>query len=223
MKIMSYNIHSGKNTWMIPSFRKMIRFFQKEQPDVIGLQEVNENNKRGSQVTALEHQLKMNVHFGPHLSIGKGHYGIATLSRFPILDRKQILLTSQKEQRGFLDTVIKVDRKEVHLLNTHLGLNGKERSVQFKEIEQYIRSLSQPFIFLGDFNTIFPELDSSLLIDTGKQSKKEHQSTMMLTKKRIDYIFISKELELINYEVLDVTFSDHYPVVVEVTFKRSRT
>ncbi|SHJ53230.1 hypothetical protein SAMN02744037_00268 [Tepidibacter formicigenes DSM 15518] len=45
---------------------------------------------------------------------------------------------------------------------------------------------------------------------------KENLSTFMLLNKRIDYIFTSKELEVLKYDVYPVYMSDHYPVFVQL-------
>ncbi len=218
MKIISYNIHSGKNSWFVPQLYRIIRFLNMENATVIGVQEINENNKRGKQATSLSIQLDMDYHFGPNLSFGNGHYGIASYTSLPILERNHILLPSKKEQRGLLDTIVEYRQRKVHILNTHLGLAKEDRQEQFQYIENYLKQLTSPYILLGDFNTTQPLFTDIPLIDTAKEMSKEHQSTLMLSKKRIDYIFVSKEFKVTSYRVIPVNMSDHYPIEVEVEF-----
>ena len=218
MKIISYNIHSGKNVWFVPQLYRIIRFLNMENASVIGVQEINENNKRGRQVTSLSIQLDMDYHFGPNLPFGDGHYGIATLASLPILERKHLLLPSKKEQRGLLDTVVEYNQREVHILNTHLGLSKEDRLKQFQFLEDYLSQLTSPYILLGDLNTTEHLLNENNLFDAAKEMNREHQSTLMLSKKRIDYIFVSPDFKVINYRVIPVNMSDHYPIEVEVEF-----
>ncbi len=215
IKVLSYNIHSGKNIWMTPTINNIISFLKNEKPDIIGIQEINENNIRGYQVTKLQQALNYQVHFGSHVTIGNGSYGIATFSRYPIIDHSNILLPSLKEQRGLLDTIALINDCNLHIINTHLSLNSLERAKQLLRIREYINSLNEPFILVGDFNAMIEEIDD-LLIDTAKRTKKEHLPTMMLYKKRIDYIFVSKDFNILNYNVLPVKMSDHYPVVADL-------
>lgn len=218
IKIISYNIHSGKNMWMVPQLNKLVHFFQKEKPDILAVQEIHENYKLGRQLSFFEEQLKMNVHFGPHVPVGEGHYGIATLTRYPILNNKHYLLPKIREQRGFLDTVVIIENKEVHLLNTHLGLRFQNRKLQLLKIQEYLRQLTSPFLLMGDFNTDHPEIPLDFVRDSAKEMQKEHLVTMMLSNKRIDYVFASKDFQILDYQVKPVKMSDHYPVVTEVTF-----
>jgi len=131
-KIISFNIHSGTNFWMLPKLQSLIYFFKEQQPDILAIQEINENQLRGHQFSALQKALQLNGQSAPHVKIGKGFYGIATFSRFPIVKHSHLLLPSKKEQRGLLDTVYKVDGQYFHVLNTHLGLSNTERTDQIR-------------------------------------------------------------------------------------------
>lgn len=220
IKIITYNIHSGKNVWMVPQLNRIIKFLKYEQPHIIGVQEIHENNKKGMQFSILKHHLNINGHFGPNVSIGEGNFGIATFCEFPIIENKHFLLPKNREQRGFIDTKILINHEEVHILNTHLSLNSRKRTQQLNEIKKYLSFLKSPYILIGDLNTTYPDLEESNVIDAAKEMKKEHLSTLMLSKKRIDYLFVSNNFNVIDYKVLPVKMSDHYPVVVEVTFSK---
>lgn len=217
-KVITYNIHSGKNFWMIPQLNTIIHFLKYEKPDIIGIQEINENNKRGHQVSNLKKNLGIDAYFGPNVSIGDGYYGIATFASYPIIKKRHILFDTKREPRGLIDTLVNMDSKKLHIVNTHLSLNSTEREEQLNKIDSYLHNLKHPFIFLGDLNTTSPNLSDDL-IDSGVKMGKEHQSTMVLSKKRLDYIYFSSELNVTNYDVIPVKMSDHYPVVVEFTFK----
>jgi len=219
IKIISYNIHSGKNIWMMPRFHEIIRYLKKEDADMIGIQEIHENQRYGRQVTALKKALDMDVHYGPSLSIDDGQYGIASFSKYPIIHRNQVFLPTYKEPRSLIDSQLQIYHdQQIHLLNTHLSLHKKTRKKQLNHIKAYLESLRVPFILMGDFNTPFLKLHEIFLTDAAIPLKKEHLSTMMLSKKRIDYIFVSDHFHVINYQIHPVRMSDHYPVVVEVTF-----
>ncbi len=53
----------------------------------------------------------MNLHFGANVVANNTNYGLATYSKYKIIDEKHIYLSSTKEQ-GFLDTTIKVKIKK---------------------------------------------------------------------------------------------------------------
>ncbi|MBF8982041.1 endonuclease/exonuclease/phosphatase family protein [Lutibacter sp. B2] len=216
LKVMTYNIHSGKNILMRPQLAKIIEFLKKEQVHIIGMQEINENNKRGSQVSTIKNTLQMNHAFAPNVKIGDGYYGVSIFTSFEIIEVNHIPLPSKKEQRGLIHTVLKIGNKNLNVLNTHLGLNATTRTKQFEKIENYLKSIHSPFILMGDFNTTNPQFNTIPMIDTAKKMNKTHLSTFMCSNKRIDYIFTSKSIQLLNYNVLPVKMSDHYPVIVEM-------
>ncbi len=217
LKIMSYNIHSGRNIWMIPQLKYMIHLIKAEQPDIVGIQEINENRLRGLQISAFTKHLHMLNHFGPNVKIGNGYYGIATFTKLPIKDKEHTLFPSHREQRGFINTIVEANNGLINIINTHLSLNNTIRNKQLANLTQYVKALTEPIILMGDFNTVFAHFDD-LLMDCGKEKRKEHLSTLMLSNKRIDYIFVSNHFKVINYQVVHSKMSDHYPVVVELIF-----
>ncbi len=214
-KVITYNIHGGRNLWMLPQLDRVILFLRNEQPDIISIQEINEGKRRGFQVSKISKELNFNVHFGSHISLDGGQYGIATYTRSTILSRKHILLPHKRENRGLLDTLIKQDGEIIHVLNTHLSLNSFTRINQLKKIQTYLRTLQTPFIFMGDLNTSLSTLDE---LDVAKLMNKEHLPTTMFSNKRIDYIYVSKDIKIVDYRVLPLKLSDHFPVVAEFTF-----
>lgn len=216
LKVITYNIHSGTNLWMIPTLGKIIEFLKDTKPDIAVIQEINENNIIGPQVSRLEKSLNMNCYFGRNVKRGNGYYGIATFSSFPIKENNHIFLPSKMERRGFTDSVVNVEGIEIHIINTHLGLDRQMRKQQFSVIQNYIESIKCPFILMGDFNTTNPEFSDILIKDSAKLIGKENIPTFAPSNNRIDYIFISNDFKLIEYDVLKVKMSDHYPVVAKL-------
>ena len=198
---------------MIPRIPAMIAFLKRQQADVIAIQEINENEKRGYQFTRFLQELQYDGHLASHVRIGNGAYGIASFSRLPIISTSHVLLPSQKEQRGFLDTTIQWNNKMVHIINTHLGLSKKERENQLDQIISYTQPLHSPFLVTGDFNQSQLSLEEAGFLDSAKEMNVTPTSTMMFSNQRIDYIFHSKELKVMDYQIKKVTMSDHYPQV----------
>lgn len=216
LKVMTYNIHSGKNLNEKYIFPKIIDFIKEFNPDILALQEINDNKKRGYQITQLYKEIKKNYYFGPQVKISDGYYGIATFSSFPIVQKQHTQLPSLKEKRGIIQTTLKINNKDIDIFNTHLGLNSKERTTQFSMIQKCIKGTENSFILMGDFNTDKPELSSSLFFDTSLWNYQNSIPTIIKYHKRIDYILVSKDISTIFYKVLPISLSDHYPVVAEI-------
>ncbi|MBB6215031.1 endonuclease/exonuclease/phosphatase family metal-dependent hydrolase [Anaerosolibacter carboniphilus] len=216
IRIMSYNIHSGKDLFMLPSLDKIIHFIKEEDCQIIGIQEINENNRRGYQVSRMKQRLRMNSAFAPNVKIGDGYYGIGIFTPYKILQTNHIPLPSTKEQRGLLDVTLLINHQRLHVMNTHLGLSREEREKQIEKIQKYISSIKEPFLFMGDLNTAVTGWSSHQMVDTGKACQQEHLSTLLCYNKRIDYIFVSKSIKVLNYQVVPVKLSDHYPIMAEI-------
>lgn len=216
IKIISYNIHSGTDKNMTPTLFDTINFLKNSNADIICLQEVNESSKIGFQVSSLKEELNMNSSFGANVVNKNTNYGLATYSKYKIIDEKHVYLSSAKEQRGFLHTIIKVKDKKVHIINVHLGLDDKERKNQIKELKTYIEKLKKDyFVILGDFNEGDISLDDEIIIDVAEEIDKSNILTFSTGLDRIDYMFVSKNIKIESYEVLIKNMSDHYPIVAK--------
>lgn len=214
VKIVSYNIHSGLNKDMFPSLFDIIDFLRIENADIICLQEVNESAKAGFQVSSLKEDLNMYSHFGANVVKLGSNYGLATYSKYKIINQKHIYLSSKTEQRGMLHTKVKLGiGKKLNIINLHLGLNEVERKEQIKEVENFIKNLEDPYIVVGDFNDGDMKINKKLFKDVAKKLNKENILTFSTALDRIDYILVSPNIEIIDYDVLMKNMSDHYPIV----------
>ena len=152
--IISYNIHSGLNKDMFPTLFDIIDFLRISDADIICLQEVNESAKVGFQVSSLKEELKMYSHFGANVVNLGSNYGLVTYSKYPIKSEKHIYLSSDREQRGLLHTVVNVEGKKLNIINVHLGVKKEEREIQIKEVLSFVESLNpEPYIIVGDFKS----------------------------------------------------------------------
>ena len=92
-------------------------------------------------LVVLKKELKMNAHFGANVVNLGFNYGLVTYSKYPIKDEEHIYLSSFREQRGMLHTVVKVDYRKLHIINVHLGLDNEEREIQMRELIDFIKKL----------------------------------------------------------------------------------
>ena len=216
IKIISYNIHSGTDKNMIPTLFDTINFLRKSKADIICLQEVNESSKIGFQVSSLKEELNMYSHFGANVVDDNTNYGLATYSKYKIIDKKHVYLSSTKEQRGFIDTIVSVKNKKLHIINVHLGVDDKERENQIKELENYIKKIRNGyFIILGDFNQGDMYLNNENIKDVAEELDKSNVLTFSIGLERIDYMFVSNNIDIKSYEVLKERMSDHYPIMAK--------
>ena len=199
---------------MYPTLYEIISFLKKGDNDIICLQEVNESAKTGFQVSSFKEELGMNSHFGANVVDSDINYGLVTYSRYPIKLEEHIYLSSLNEQRGFLHTVVNIEGKKLNIINVHLGL-GEEREKQLKELNEFIKTLdNQHYILAGDFNESDIKFNNNILVDTGDVMNKSNVLTFPNGLERIDYVFVSRSIEVIDYEIPIKNMSDHYPIIV---------
>jgi len=101
-----------------------------------------------------------------------------------------------------------------------MAIRGQQADIVAAEIE----SSPHPVILCGDFNDVpysyvYRKMKGDLT-DGFKEAGKGFMYTMREGKKkfRIDYIFHDDELEGYNYRTLNVTYSDHLPVLMRISF-----
>ena len=166
LRIMTYNIHRaiGVDRRFRPD--RIVRIAEHHAPDVLLLQEVDEGAPRSGE-RDLGRDLAEALGFpyfvvGHNVSLRKGRYGNAILSRHPILRERNIDLTiDSRKRRGCQHTTIEMERVRGHphkfdVFNLHLGLLAQERvrqigllvrSKEFSDLDPH-----QASFVGGDFN-----------------------------------------------------------------------
>ena len=166
IKIASYNIHRAIGIDRKFAPERIISILKSLDADVVLLQEVDEGVPRSNELN-LAKVLAESCGY-PHYALShnvtlkRGQYGNATLSRFPIIRQSNIDLTVEdKKRRGCQHTTLQVsdsktDFQFMEVFNLHLGLSAKERQKQagllFKSPEFTAIDIKQPCIIGGDFN-----------------------------------------------------------------------
>jgi len=236
-KVMTYNIHSGFGRDRQYRLERIIEVIAAESPDIVALQEVDNNlprSKFDNQSEKLAKALGMDYHHCVSYTVEEGEYGITTLSRFPILNKQRhdISYPRRYKARSVLRTDLKIDESVLlHVFNVHLGLRTRERHYQTRKLlsEAILlnETLEDPMIVLGDFNdrpisVVNPRLKkhfSDVLKDT-KRRERARTFRWGLVRFRLDHIYVSTELKPLNAYVVENetarVASDHLPLVASV-------
>jgi endonuclease/exonuclease/phosphatase family metal-dependent hydrolase len=165
-RILSYNIHRAIGVDRLFRPERVASNIRYHQPDIVLLQEVDDGVPR-SRGLNLARELAGALelpHFalGSNVSLRKGTYGNATLSRFPIVRERNIDLSiGPLKRRGCQHTTLALgepgdESRLLEIFNLHLGLSAAEREQQagllvrsreFPGLEH-----GPPCIVGGDFN-----------------------------------------------------------------------
>src|ERR1700731_1570832 len=88
LRVLTSNIHHGEGTDGRFDLSRLARVMKSVQPDVIALQEVDQGTERSGgvdQLAELERLTNMHAEFGKAMDYSGGGYGVAVLSRWPLL------------------------------------------------------------------------------------------------------------------------------------------
>jgi endonuclease/exonuclease/phosphatase family metal-dependent hydrolase len=154
---MTYNIHSGRGSDRRVDLGRIADVIAAYSPDVVALQEVDvgrERSGRVDQAAELAARLGMDARFCGCVEAGDERYGIATLSRWPIVDTRIVRLprTGESEPRAALIVWARwPDRdRRLEIVNTHLSTRGHERVHQADVLAKEIGA--GDVVVAGDLN-----------------------------------------------------------------------
>lgn len=161
MRLLSYNIHKGiGGRDRRYRLERIIATIEHENPDLIGLQEVDRHCKRSKfddQPRLLAEQFAVAAHlFQLNVASGGGGYGNLLLSRWPIVASHQLSLRLHKKKpRGAQIAVIDSPEGPFTVAHTHLGLAERERHWQVRHLlghHLFLSESTRPTIVFGDLN-----------------------------------------------------------------------
>ncbi len=235
LKVMSYNVRlfnayekdPPENTQQI-----IDELITEENPDIIFIQEYYRN----SDVEFPEYPYRL-VHF----KNDKVLLGHAIFSRYPLMNRGGFNFRRTGNNSLYAD--VAVDQDTVRLYNVHLqsigitpsvdyiqegdkeklrqrlGLAFMKQQEQMETILEHKDNSPYPVLLCGDFNNtsfsyIYREFNKGMT-DAFEARGGGLGSTFSFDSypMRIDYIFSSTKMDVLKFETIKKTFSDHYPII----------
>ena len=232
LRVVSYNIKHGAGMDNRVDLQRTANVLKKLRPDFVGLQEVDLRATRsGKQNQANELAAMLNMHpgFGSFMNFQGGRYGMAVLSRYPLVHVESLRLPNGNEPRVALIAEARLPTGDtVLLVNVHFDWVGddKFRFAQASKLAAHLQAQAKPFILLGDFND-GPDSRTLALFDKiahRTQKPKNDRLTFSSTKpvKEIDFIFCAPidAWQVNRVEVItEPMASDHRPVLAELTLR----
>lgn len=228
---MTYNIHVGIGMDKKLDLARIADVIKRERPDLVGLQEVDrgvERTQRIDEIAELGKLTKMDYAFAFNLKYQGGQYGVAILSKFPIMatDHRLFQNLREAERRGFIRAEVKIDGRRLNFGTTHLDYQYADgRVFESEQLLSAIKDVKGPLIVVGDFNDV-PEGAAYQLMRrsfddawSGTRAGDEGFSYPAdEPAKRIDYIFTrqSDSIKTKRAWIVNTQASDHVPVVADL-------
>jgi endonuclease/exonuclease/phosphatase family metal-dependent hydrolase len=232
MRLLSWNIHKGiGGRDRRYSLQRIIDCIDHEQPDLVCLQEVDRLVRRSQfddQPRLLARSLGLHAVFQSNVPVGGGSYGNLVLSRFPVGSRHRISLKrGLRKSRGAQLVLIEPPTGPLHLVNTHLGLDERERHWQVTRLlgHRLFRSAGPlPTVIVGDFNDWRNTLAANTLAAEGFRQvtspvSRYRSFPAWLPVGGLDKAFIRGRIAIEQARIVRTslarTASDHLPLVVD--------
>ncbi len=234
-RVATYNIRHGNGMDNRIALERTAGVLRGLEADIIALQEVDNGVTRSGRVDqslVLATLLGVERAFGAFMPYGGGEYGLAILSRYPILDVAEVRLPAGAEPRIALAATIALPNADtVTVVNVHFDwiTNDNARITQARALARYLDTLSGSWLLMGDFNDL-PDsrtlrLFSERVLDYPKPADSSFTFPSTMPEKEIDYILASRDgvWKFTEMTVIaDTVASDHRPVLAEIQRTESR-
>lgn len=243
-RVLSYNIHRAIGVDRRFRPERIAQIIGHYDADIVLLQEVDDGAPRSRELD-LAKELALDLGFpyravGHNVTLRKGRYGNATLSRFPILSERNIDLTiAAWKRRGCQHTAIALggrSERRLDVFNLHLGLSAGQRARQVELLarssEMTALAPSAACLVGGDFNDwrslLVPFLTSGMNFKSATElSTGRHLLTYpsFFPRGPLDRLYYRGPLALLAAyrcrQKLSRLASDHLPIVADFEMRTS--
>ena len=195
-------------------------FINKEAPDIVVLQEVNQRWEQGLK--------SLKALYPYHIfSTREDNFGIALLSKLPL--QQPEVRYWEDEGIPSIETLIHMNDKVIRLITTHPlpPINGEyfsSRNKQLLHIAKHIQKKPDSTILIGDLNVsmwsdYYLELEN---LSGLKNTRKgfgilpSWPSKVPILKIPIDHCLVGSNFSIVSTRLGENTGSDHLPLIVEL-------
>ncbi len=225
--MLTYNIHAGKGTDGKFDYERLAKIINDCEPDLVALQEVDRKTGRASGVDQAKRLAKLTgLHetFGRAMYYDGGEYGLAVLSRWPIVESKTYVLPFPfgQEPRAALAVRVRsaAGPSELVFISTHLSHNSDEvRMDQARQLNRLFgRPEGAPTILAGDLNAKTGSRPINELVSEKWIDATAPQSI-------IDYVLLRRNeaWRVVEVQTIDDRVaSDHRPVLAVLEWTGDR-
>ena len=245
MRLLLYNIRYATGTgpaFHLPvpgagylrSSRKVLeqitQFIRDERPDLVGLVEVDTGSIRTGMVNQAKH---IAASLG-HYTASECKYGSGSINHLVPIVRKQsnALLAAPGvagERFHYFDTgikrlIIELELEEVCVFLVHLSLKYRHRQYQLRTLHDVIARATKPVIVAGDFNTFWGTHEIYLFMRASGLRSANDLGLPSYPSRRprveLDFILVSAGIEVKDFRIPEVRYSDHRPLICDFEIKR---
>ena len=200
-------------------------FIRAERADVVGLVEVDTGSIRTGMVNQAEYIAGQLGHY----STFQCKYGANSINTMmPIVRKQANAFLSAPHVHGerfhYFDTgikrlIIELELEDVCVFLVHLSLKFRQRQDQLRHLHDLIVKSKKPVIVTGDFNTFWGTHEIYLFMRAAGLTSANAAGLPSFPagtpRIELDFILVSRGIEVTDFRIPDVRFSDHRPLVCD--------
>ena len=227
MTVMTFNTQHCKNYNLgYVDYQLMADTIIDCNADIVGLNEmydVGTGEDYDAQTEILSNLTGIeNYYFGESRNTGAGPAGNGFLSKYPIISTEVIKIPNPEDKTGTAiyygtRSLLKVKLEGgITVIVTHFGLNPDEHINAVATALEHIKD--EKCILMGDFNMrpdneILAPIKERMRDTADMLGENIYSYPSYAPDRKIDYIFVSKDIEVISSDIPQIVASDHCPVV----------
>jgi endonuclease/exonuclease/phosphatase family metal-dependent hydrolase len=227
LRVLAYNIHHGEGMDSVLDLARLAGLIADQAPDLVAIQEVDvgvERTGRVDQARVLGELTGMSPAFGAFMPYQGGEYGMAVLSRWPIVESRNLRLPDGDEPRTALALRVRSPRtgNELIFVGIHFFRTDTERLAQARQLAALLQAEDVPILLAGDYNSLpDSEVMSFFREDWTVVAKGEDSYTFpsWAPAREIDYFVYrpADRFTVLEQDVLDEPVaSDHRPLFMRI-------
>lgn len=227
LRLLVYNTHHGEGMDGILELERIAALVRSMDPDVVTLQEIDRVVHRTGDVDQAQRYGElagMEGFFGDFMPYQGGLYGMALLSRLPVLEWENVRLPDGAEPRTTLAARIRIPSsgREVWVAGIHFYRTEEERLAQARATAEFFVEAEPPVILAGDFNS---QPGTRVMAFLGESWDIPEKEGLPFTfpadspAREIDFILLrpAAAFQVLEYRVLEESVaSDHRPLFMRV-------
>ena len=229
LRLVAYNIKHGRGMDNKVDLQRVAAVLKRLEPDLVALQEIDRTCTRSGKVdqaATLGKLLGMHHRFGEFMEFQGGHYGLAVLSRLPVVEVTRHQLAPGAEPRCALEVIVRPAQSAPLLSFVSIHNDWTDERFRLAQVNGLIKGLADrknPIVLAGDFNAT-PGADSlARLTDAGFTilGKEGNGKTFPSPAPRIEIDYFATRG--VSYRVPALTrvhdervASDHRPILMDL-------
>lgn len=233
------------NIWFQEKADNIIEFIKDVNPDIVCLQELtigSDFNDKKDVAKIIAEKLNLEYNFALAHSFPENDAGNGIFSKYPIVKNSNFHINQSKGSWDYSDEwrccaiseIELEDHKKIIIGSVHASYNHKfedtsDKQQEIKRLIDGIKNYDSRFVLTWDLNIVPNSKSINLIENYLNHCWPDYKYPTWTTKPfsyngfeedklqwRVDYAFATRDIRVLNSEVLETNYSDHLPILLEI-------